>query len=86
MSIKVGRTVLILLTEAERKFNVSRETLRRAAKRGEIEIIRVGRNALVKPEDVKRWIEKYYHPEKAQAVRKRWEREKHEKESKRKKR
>ena len=76
MSIKVGRTVLILLTEAERRFNVSRETLRRAAKRGEIEVIRVGRNALVKPEDVRKWVEKFYNREMAERVKKRWQRKK----------
>ncbi|MCS7186466.1 MAG: excisionase family DNA-binding protein [Armatimonadota bacterium] len=73
MSIKVGKTVLILLTEAERKFGVSRETLRRAAKRGEIEVIRVGRNALVKPEEVAKWVATKYRADMAERIRKRWQ-------------
>jgi len=86
LSIKVGKTKLITLMEAEAQFGVSHETLRRAVNKGTLKAVRVAQRTFVKPEDVKRWIEKYYHPEKAQAVRKRWEREKHEKGSKRKKR
>lgn len=84
MGIKVGKLTLITLMEAQRKFGVSRVTLRRAINRGEIKVIAQNKNATyVKPEDVKRWIERHYRADMAERVRKRWEKEKPEVKSKR---
>ena len=69
--------VLMTLSEAQRKFGVSRVTLRRAINRGEIKIVAQNKNATyVKPEDVRRWVEKFYNREMAERVKKRWQRKK----------
>ena len=84
MSIKIGKTILITLSEAQRKFGVSRVTLRRAINRGEIKIVAQNKNATyVKPEDVRRWVEKFYNREMAERVKKRWQKKETKKKTQR---
>jgi len=76
LSIKVGKVTLITLTEAGKRFGVSYMTLHRAIKRGELKGIHLARRTLVKPEDVRKWVEKFYNREMAERVKKRWQRKK----------
>ena len=72
--LKVGKVTLISMTEAAKQFGISTETLRRAINRKQLPVIRTGRRAYFKPQDVQKWKERYYHEFRANAVRKRWER------------
>jgi len=76
LSIKVGKVTLALLSKVAKQFSVSRACLWRAAKRGEIEVIRIGRNALVKPEQVAKWVATKYRRDMAERAKKRWQRKK----------
>ncbi len=69
--MKVGKTTLILLTEAERLFGVSRVTLWRAIKAGKLKGFRVGAQTFVRPEEVAKWKEKHYRADMAARARKR---------------
>lgn len=73
MSLKIGKVNLITLTEAERTFKVSRMTLLRAIKRGELKGFSIAQRTLVKPEEVKRWIETRYNREMARRAFVRWQ-------------
>jgi len=72
--LKVGKVTLISMAEAAKQFGISTETLRRAINRKQLPVIRTGRRAYFKPQDVQKWKERYYHEFRANAVRKRWER------------
>lgn len=85
MPLKIGKTVLMTLNEAEREFNIPAETLWRAIKRGTLKSLYYSGRNFVKVEDVKRWIETHYRPDMAARVRVRWEKEKKGKKRKRKK-
>ena len=76
LSIKVGKTTLIMLTEAEKQFGVSRMTLLRAVKRGELEGIQIARRTFVKPEQVAKWVATKYRRDMAERAKKRWQRKK----------
>ena len=70
--LKVGKVTLISMTEAAKQFGISTETLRRAINRKQLPVIRTGRRAYFKPQDVQKWKERYYHEFRANAVKKRW--------------
>mgnify|MGYP000156390387 CR=1 FL=1 len=73
--LKIGRVTLISMSEAVKEFGISDETLRRAIRRNQLKAIRVSGRTFFKPEDVKRWKERYYHDFRADAVRVRWKRQ-----------
>ncbi|MEM3146946.1 MAG: helix-turn-helix domain-containing protein [Archaeoglobaceae archaeon] len=83
MSIKVGKVTLITLTEAEKQFGVSRMTLLRAIKRGELKGFSIVQRTLVKPEDVRKWVEKFYNREMAERAKKRWQKKETKKKTQR---
>jgi len=72
--LKVGSVTLISMSEAVKQFGISKETLRRAIRRKQLPAISVGRRTYLKPKDVQRWKECFYHEFRANAVRVRWER------------
>jgi len=72
--LKVGSVTLISLSEAVKQFGISRETLRQAINKKQLPAIRVGRRTYLKPKDVQRWKERYYHQFRADAVMVRWKR------------
>jgi excisionase family DNA binding protein len=72
--LKIGRITLISISEAVKQFGVSKETLRRAIRQKQLRAFSAGRRTYLKPEDVQRWKESYYHEFRANAVRVRWER------------
>jgi excisionase family DNA binding protein len=72
--LKVGGVTLISMSEAVKRFGISDETLRRAIRQKQLQAIRASGRTFFKPEDVRRWKERYYYPSKADAVRVRWER------------
>ncbi|MFZ8828987.1 MAG: helix-turn-helix domain-containing protein [Armatimonadota bacterium] len=74
--LKVGRVTLISMSEAVKEFGISKETLRRAIRRKQLRAFSAGRRTYLKPEDVRRWKERYYHPFRADAVRVRWAKQK----------
>lgn len=53
---------LISVPEAARRAGVARNTIHRAAKRGTIKAIRLGRDWLVYASDVDRWKQEHYRP------------------------
>jgi len=86
--LKVGKRKYLSLREAAAMLNVHVNTLSRAYRLGRLKGERIGdyRIVFVDEKEAWRWYRENYNQTRAQAVRKRWEREKHEKESKRKKR
>jgi excisionase family DNA binding protein len=62
------------MSEAVKEFGISKETLRRAIRRKQLRAFSAGRRTYLKPEDVRQWKERYYHPFRADAVRVRWKR------------
>jgi len=73
LGLKIGRTTLYLLTEAAAQFGVSRNALWRAIRNGKLKGFRVGKNTLVRPEDVAKWKERHYRAEMARRIKARWE-------------
>lgn len=59
--IRVGKTLLLTLREAAKRYNVGHNTLARAVQRGELKGIRVGRYCLVEPAEVVKWKREFYH-------------------------
>jgi excisionase family DNA binding protein len=74
--LKVGSVTLISMAEAVKRFGISDETLRRAIRQKQLQAIRASGRTFFKPEDVRRWKERYYRPSKADAVRVRWAKQK----------
>jgi excisionase family DNA binding protein len=74
--LKVGSVTLISMAEAVKRFGISDETLRRAIRQKQLQAIRASGRTFFKPEDVRRWKERYYYPSKADAVRVRWAKQK----------
>jgi len=72
--LKVGSVTLISISEAVKQFGISKETLRRAIHQKQLPAVSAGRRTYLKPKDVQRWKERFYHEFRADAVRKRWER------------
>jgi excisionase family DNA binding protein len=64
------------MSEAVKEFGISKETLRRAIRRKQLRAFSAGRRTYLKPEDVRQWKERYYHPFRADAVRVRWAKQK----------
>ena len=55
----------ISVPEAARRAEVANNTIRLAARNGKIRAIKIARDWLIDPEDIKRWKEENYRPDKA---------------------
>jgi excisionase family DNA binding protein len=55
----------ISVPEAARRAEVANNTIRLAARNGKITAIKIARDWLIDPEDIKRWKEENYRPDKA---------------------
>jgi len=71
-----GRTCLTL-SEAEKVFGIGISTLIRALRIGRLHpVAKVGKAVLIDAKEVKAWMQKFYSERHAEAVRKRWLRQK----------